>query len=401
MSKTCYDWLVDRQPTHGRYTIVGDVAGSVQIGVNLKSALPAPEVVAVPVPLVDMAADGTLLRGVTGVNEYDQLAHTFGFVPDELLQLIERPRVDLPVEISAAALLNSNPRQVFESEHGEWGGYDLLRYAVVGISHKPSLSAGHLPEFPAGGPSAFGLKFGAEIGVFRTSVLHTPVVEKGVVGTDRDVHDSPINTENRTVAGRLRRSRFDLAMEIKSPIATPERDRGRLDPPCQIFPVVFRERERCADAAVRCGDRGVPRLQENADHIAVVSHRRKLAADRLNSGFNGLKGLARTISRTLNQRRREIGNRLSNIPVGGMVAIHLVRGAVLEPPRGTMVERHGVIPHGCKKGRAPIGLDIKFDLDCPNHSHIWTAMVENSCGCAIQTGLKTVNPAQEMMRNDF
>ena len=39
MSETSYNWLVDRQPTQNRYTVVGDVTGSIEVSMEFKRVL--------------------------------------------------------------------------------------------------------------------------------------------------------------------------------------------------------------------------------------------------------------------------------------------------------------------------------------------------------------------------
>jgi len=173
MSETRYIRLVDGQPTQTRYTGLGNVARSIEVSMKLKTTRPTPEIRTVPITLVDVTTCRTLLRGKPCVYEDNPLAEIFGFVFDKRFQLVERPVIQFPVEIRPASFLNPDFGQVFECEHGIWELNNMLRDTVIGISHKPSLSTRHLPEFPGSGSSAFGLEFGSEVCVFATDILHS------------------------------------------------------------------------------------------------------------------------------------------------------------------------------------------------------------------------------------
>ena len=93
---------------------------------ELKPAFPAPERRPFPVSFVGMPTHRTLLRGVSGINEDNLLSRSLGLVPKKLFQFGERPVVQVPVELRTSPLLNSDLREVFESEdlrlRGAWGG---------------------------------------------------------------------------------------------------------------------------------------------------------------------------------------------------------------------------------------------------------------------------------------
>jgi len=40
MSLTRYNWLVDGQPTQNRYTVLGDVTGSIEVSMEFKTTVP-------------------------------------------------------------------------------------------------------------------------------------------------------------------------------------------------------------------------------------------------------------------------------------------------------------------------------------------------------------------------
>ncbi len=155
MSETRYNWLVDRQPTQNRYTVVGDVTGSIEVSMEFKSAVPTEILRTIPVTFVDVAAGRTFLRGVPGINGDNLLTYIFGFVSDKLFQFVERPVVEFPIELSTATFLNTDLGEVFKCEYRRWGLNNLLRDTMVDISHKPSFSTSQLPQFADTGSSAF------------------------------------------------------------------------------------------------------------------------------------------------------------------------------------------------------------------------------------------------------
>ena len=63
------------------------------------------------IPIVGMPAFRTLLRGVPGIHKENMLSESFCFVPDKLLKLVERPVVELSVELRSSSLLNSDLAQ--------------------------------------------------------------------------------------------------------------------------------------------------------------------------------------------------------------------------------------------------------------------------------------------------
>ncbi len=69
MSGTRYDWLVDGQPTQNRYTVLGDVTGSIEVSMEFKTTVSAEVLGTVPVTFVDVTTGRTLL-GNEGITKY-------------------------------------------------------------------------------------------------------------------------------------------------------------------------------------------------------------------------------------------------------------------------------------------------------------------------------------------
>ena len=213
--ETRYNWLVDRQPTQNRYTVLGNVTGSIEVSMEFKSAVPTEILRTIPVTFVDVAAGRTFLRGVPGINGDNLLTYIFGFVSDKLFQFVERPVVQFPIKLCSTSLLHTDFRQIFECKHGVRELNNMLRDTVVGISHKPSFSTRQLPQFTDAGTSAFGLQFSSEMCVFTTDILHSRRIKKCVVGTDCDVDNTPINSEDRPFRSYLRGIGFKLTMQVE------------------------------------------------------------------------------------------------------------------------------------------------------------------------------------------
>ncbi len=155
MSETRYIRLVDRQPTQNRYTILGDVTGSIEVSMEFKTTVTTQVLRTVPVTFVDVTTGRTFLRGVPCIDGDNLLTKILGLVPDKLFQFVERPVVEFPIELSTATFLNTDLGEVFKCEYRRWGLNNLLRDTMVDISHKPSFSTSQLPQFADTGSSAF------------------------------------------------------------------------------------------------------------------------------------------------------------------------------------------------------------------------------------------------------
>jgi len=370
MSETRYDWLVDGQPTQNRYTVLGDVTGSIEVSVEFEPAVPAEVLRTVPVTFVDVTAGRTFLGSVPGINGDNLLTEGFSFVPDKLFQFKERPSIQFPVEFGPTSFLHTDLGQVFESEYGERELNNLLRDTMVLASHKPSLSSGHFTEFPFSGSSAFGLKGGSEVRELSADVLHSRRIKKGVIGTDCNVDDAPVNSENGLFRDYPRSIGFKLTMQIERIIILAKGQCRRLDLPRQVLLVISRDTERDFDPTIRGGECCVLGIKTYPDNSGVVSHCRVLFTKRFKLTLHGFQRFTSTISCALHKRGREIRNGLSNILIGGVVTTHLADRVGIEPPFGTSIERHSIISHGFPERFSIIRRNIKFQLDCPNHNHI-------------------------------
>lgn len=374
MSLTRYDWLVDGQPTQTRYTGMGDVTGSIEVGMEFETTGTTQELRTITVPFVGVTTDRTLLRGITGIYKNHLLSEVLRFIGKELLELVERPVIEFAVHLGSTPLLHTDFGQIFQCKDRIIRVYNLLRDTVINVSHKPSFSPGNFAEFPLGRTSAFGLQPLAKICAFGTSVLHQLGIKKGVVGADSDVYNTPVNTEYLLVFYKVRSLGFHLAVQVKCLVSLIKGHSGRFHLPTNVLPVIFGNCKCRFDTSFTGGKSSIPGVKTNSDHSLVVTHGRILFTERLCMALHRFQTLTRIIPCTLHKRGREIRNRLSDILVGGVVAVHLVCGTGVKSPFGTGVERHSVIPHGLQERLTPIRRNTKFQLNCPNHTHILTVL---------------------------
>ncbi len=370
MSETRYDWLVDGQPTQNRYTVLGDITGSIQISMDFKPTFTTEKRGTLTIAFVNMSTYRTLLRSIPGIDGNNLLTKILGFIPDKLFQFKERPVIQLPIKFGSSSFLDADLRQVFKRECGKWRLNNLLRDAMIDISHKPSFSTGQLLKFPFGRSSAFGLQFGSEMRKLRSGILHSRRIEKCVVGTDCNVDNTPINPKNRSFRNKFQSIRFKLAVQIKRIIVLTKRQRRRFGFPCQILPVIFRNTKHGSDSTIGCCNGSIPRSQKHVDNTGIIPHCRILFTERFKLTFHRFQRFASNISRTLYQRGWEIGNGLSNIVIGSIMAVNFTNRMGFETPCGTDVKCHGIIPHGFQERIARIRRNIQFQLNCPNHIHI-------------------------------
>lgn len=376
MSKTRYDWPVYRRPTQTRYTGLGDVTGSIEISMKFKPAFTTEKRGPLAIAFVNMSTNRALLRSVSSIDRNNLLTKILGFVSNKPLQFKERPVIEFPVELSTPSFLNADLGEVFESEYRKRRLYNLLRDTVINVSHEPSFSTTNLSELPSSGSSAFGLQIGTQFCVPRSNFLNRLRIEESIIRTDCNVDNTPVNSEDSLFLDKLRSIRFKLAMQIKRILVLTERQRRRFDFPCQVWPVIFRDTKRGFYPTIGCGDSSIPRSQKDVDNPLIVSHRRILFTERFKLAFHRFQAFTCNSTRALYQRGWETGNRLSNIVIGGIVAVDLAGRFGVEAPFRASVKRHGIISHGFQEGHTRIRRNIQFQLNCPNHIHI-SALIDN------------------------
>lgn len=369
MSKTRYIRLVDRQPTQARYTRLSDVTRSIEVSMEFKPTFAATEGRPFAVPFVDMPAFRTFLRGVPSIYKKNVLSESFCFVPEKLLKLVERPTVELSFELLASSLLNSNLAQILKSKHCVIRVHDLLRYAMVNVSHKPSFSARKLPQLPFCRPSAFGLQLFSKVSILRSSILHFLRVVKGIIGADCYIHNPTIDTNYIEILKWLRVRMFKRYVEeehIGLPIVG---YRGRFDFPQLVRLVTIRDFERGFDPSFGGCDGGNTVDQVHSNNSLIVSHRSKRLPFWKRLTFDRFQRFASAISSALHQRRREFCA-LTDMLVGGVVVINLVPRLVLESPFHGFRKCFGVCSHRVMEHLTVLLGQPELECYRPKHIHI-------------------------------
>lgn len=394
MSLTRYNWLVDGQPTQNRYTVVGDVTGSIEVSMEFKTAVTTQVLRTFPVTFVDVTTGRTLLRGITGINSDNLFTKIFCFVSDKLFQFVKRPVIQFPIELCSTSLLHTDFRQIFECKYRGWRLDNMLRDTVVGISHKPSFSTRQLPQFADAGTSAFGLQFCSEIRKPCPRILHSRRIEKCVVGTDCNIYNTSVYSEDGLFRSYFWGIGFKLAMQIERIVVLAKGQGRGLNLPRQVLSVIFGDTECNLNPTIRGREGCISGVQTYPDNSGVVSHRGILFSERFKMAFHRFQRLTSNISCTLHKRGREIRNGLSDILIGSVVAVNLADRPGFKTPCRTDVESHSIISHGFQERLSAIRRNIKFQLNCPNHTHILTVLGNKGnggewCG-AIHPTVKTV-----------
>ncbi len=155
---------------------------------ELKTTLPTSESRTFAVPLVGMPTVRTLLRSVSSIHEENMFSKSFSIIPDKLLKLVERPAIELAVELFTSSLQNSDLTQIFKGKYSIFRVYNLLRYAMVHISRKPSLPTRQTLKLVFGRFGAFGLQLLTKIDVLSTPVFDLLGVEKPIIRADCNIH---------------------------------------------------------------------------------------------------------------------------------------------------------------------------------------------------------------------
>jgi hypothetical protein len=220
-----------RQPTQARYTRLSNIPGGVEVSMDFKTAFAAKESRTFAVPFVGMLTVRTLLRGVSGIYKKNMFSDSFGFISDKLFKLVERPTIKLAVELLSSSLLNSNLAQILKSKYSIFRIHNLLGYAMVHISPKPSFLTRQTLKLAFGGFGAFGLQFLAKIGITSTPVLRLLGVKEPVIRADSNIHYSSINSQNIKICDFFRIAMLQRYMQIEHLISAIIRDCRRFDRP--------------------------------------------------------------------------------------------------------------------------------------------------------------------------
>jgi hypothetical protein len=308
-----------------------------------------------------------LLRSVSGIHKQNVLSKSFRFITDKLLKLVERPAIELAVELFASSLLNSDLAQIFKSKYSIFRVHNLLGYAMIHISHKPSFPARHTLQFAFGRFGAFGLQLFAKIGITSTPVFDLLRAVKRVIRADCNIYYPPIYSKNFEVGNLCRIIVFQRYMQIENLVSAIIGDCRGFDSPAKIVSVMRWYKEGSFDSAPCRSYRGNSMYKVRGDNSLVIPHGREGLSFWKRITFNSFQGFTGAIPSSLYQRRRKIGDALTGKLVGCIMVIDLIPGVVLESPFCGDGERFGVSSHRFEESPAILVTQPKLECYRPKH----------------------------------
>lgn len=221
-----HDRQVDGLPTTAGYTDGGmvlgrDVARPIQVGVEQETARTTLEPGAgTAVVASNMPAGGAHLGGMPRVYPDHRYASSFGLVPDERLELSERPAMQTTGLLAVADLgSTADVLEILQDNRSPMraGLDDLLREHVIAVSTEPLLSAAHLPQVSLGGLCALGLEGTAEVEVAGLHRPPTLLPEEAVVGGDGGLGNAKVYADDLRIGSNLRRRQVND--DVEPPVA--------------------------------------------------------------------------------------------------------------------------------------------------------------------------------------
>jgi len=197
-------------------------------------------------------------------------SHSFGFVADKLFKLVETPIVKFPVKVFTSTFLNANAGQVFKSNHIKGHIDNVFGNTMVNIRHKPSFLSADLLKKTFSRFGAFGLEVLPQICIFSSCIFDAARIEKDIIGTNRDINNPSINTEN-CITDRFRRFGAKCDMQIENILPAVISKRGTPNIPSKVLFVVFRYIERDIYSAVDGCNRSKSMFENNTDDSLDMS----------------------------------------------------------------------------------------------------------------------------------
>jgi len=365
-------WQVDSLPIDTRYTRIGYVNSSIEIGVDVVPTFTTPEIVSSAVTLIGIPASGALLTGVPRINMYNLFTKCFGFISDKLLKLEETPIVEFSVELpSTSTILNSNAGEVFECKHIKWHIHDLFRDTMVNIRHKPFFFSTDLLKKTFSRLSAFTLEFSPKMFVFASNVLNLFTIKESIVRAHSNINDTPIDSKN-PIARWFRRVCSHGNMEIERIGSLIVHKCRTSDVPVKILIVILGKIKSCFDSAAdRCNtDKLLWKVYP--DNSLVISNSSKWCAFRKSLKFNTLKCFTRNISDTLQESRRYFRVSFSDRVIRSMMDFYLTTRLILKSKSSDLIKCFVTNYDGLAKRLCIFIRDFKFEFDRSIHTHILT-----------------------------
>lgn len=363
-------WTVDRSPTDARYTRVGYVERSIQVGMCVIPTFTTPKIVSSAVSSIGVTTFGTFLARVSGIDVYNLFTKCFGFILNKLLKLVKRPVVEFSVKFPpASAVLDPNAGEVFESKHIERHIHNLFGDTMVNILNKPFFFPADLLKKAFSRFSAFALEFSPKMLVFASNILDLFTIKESIVRAHRDIHNASVDSEN-SVARWFGRVCFHGNMQIERVRSLIVPKRGTSDLPMEILIVVFRKIERCLDPATnRCNaNQMVKEVDSNNPFIVPNSRKRGTFWDGFE--FNTFKCLARNIPNTLQESRRDFRMFFSDRVVSSVMDLVFTTRSVIKSKHGDLIKHFVTDYNGLAKRLRILVRDFEFEFDRSIHTHI-------------------------------
>lgn len=334
---------------------------------EFKTTFTATESRTFTIPFVGMPAVRALLGSVSSIHKENMLSDRFSLIADKLFKLVERPAIELAIKLLASSLLNSDLAQILKSKYSVFRVHNLLGYAMIDISHKPSFLARHSLKLAFGRTGAFGLQLFAKIGITSTSIFDLLRVVKRVIRADCNIHYTAIYPKNIKHRGFFRIVMLKRYMQIERFVSAIIRDCRGLDNPTKITSVMRWHKEGSLDSSFYRCDRGNAMHEVYGNNSLIIPHRRERLSFWKPFTFDCFQSFASTISCSLHQRGGQIRDALTSKLVGCVVVIDLIKGLILSAPFGGKGECFGVSPHRIEKAFAILVRQSKLECYRPKH----------------------------------
>jgi len=357
---SCYVWGIDGNPVAQRCTEGNDVSCRIKVSVDAEPTTPTAIPSSLPVCFPYFPTPTALLACVSGFNVFNSLSKSFGFVSQELLELLERPGSQKRVESLSVLLPSLDVQFLKDEEVGIAFGY-LFGNTMIDVSHKPSFSLADFFQLSFGGASACGLETLPQPLVSTFDSTNMIAVKKFVITCNHRVDDAPVDSNSFGRFGFGWSVSFSDKIEVSLPSFDME-GCGTYLPGDVFFEVVWNF-DRDLDSAKSGGHRDDSALQKGLECVMIEADSRELPLLRQPLEFLPLEHITCLVSCSTNETTIELGELLPNVSVSGSVEFGFIVGSQLEPRADAVVAGHIVKPYRILN--TVVQRDLK--LDCSLH----------------------------------
>ena len=334
-------WLSYSQPTDIRFTNIGNIPGSIEVSMYLKTTFNTFEGMSFPVSFIDMSTVRTFLTCVPGINNYNRFTHSFSLIPEKLLKFIESPIIQFSGKIySFGSPLNSYAGQIFNRKNIKRHSHNFFRDTVINLRNKPFLFSANLPEKFFSRFSAFALKFRSKICVLCSHVFDGLAIEKSIIGSHSDINYPSIDSKN-LIANGFRRRFMNGHMQIKSIMLSVIAKCGSSQIPIKILPVIFGDRKNRFNPAVNRCKSNLFFREVDITNSFIIPDSRELFTFRKFFKFNSLESFAGNISYSLKNGTRKFRMFFSNTVISSMVDRYFAASMILKTINVNIFWLHG------------------------------------------------------------